>query len=186
MENTECATFHLNSCDILFGSAYYNSNSPADYANGLSTLYGSINSDRNDFTFNNIDFKTILGTMYEKYDRFNLKLSAIMVSSSSGFGTAAEDRVLKINITGLPFSNSGYRQFGNSNFTSIGATIISRDTPTCWYFNDDNVFTIYKPMPLNNIRIYFTKINDAKPSNVVNTIYPNIDFYFRIYGIKDK
>ena len=25
MENTECATFHLNSCDILFGSAFYNS-----------------------------------------------------------------------------------------------------------------------------------------------------------------
>ncbi len=109
MENTECATFHINSCAILFGSAYYNSHSPADYAYGLSTQYGSINSDRNDFTCNNIDFKTILGTMYEKYDRFNLKLSSIMCSSSSGFGIAAEDRVLKINISGLPFSNSGYR-----------------------------------------------------------------------------
>ena len=39
---------------ILYGSALYNSNSPADYANGLSTQYGSINSDRNDFTLYNI------------------------------------------------------------------------------------------------------------------------------------
>ena len=88
MENTECATFHLNSCDILYGTAVYNSNSPADYATGLSTQYGSINSDRNDFTFYNIDFKTILGTMYEKYNRFNLKLSCVICSSTAGFGTA--------------------------------------------------------------------------------------------------
>ena len=185
MENTECATFHLNSCDILYGSTYYNSNSPADYANDLSTQYGSINSDRNDFTFYNVDFKTILGTMYEKYDRFNLKLSCVIVSSSAGFGTADEDRAVKVNISGLPFSNSGYRQIGNSNYTTIGSFILSRATPGVAYFNDDNTFSIYKPMPLNNIRIYLTKINDAKPSNVANTIYPNIDFYFRIYGIKD-
>ena len=172
MENTECATFHLNSCDILYGSALYNSNSPADYTNGLSTQYGSINSDRNDFTFYNIDFKTILGTMYEKYDRFNLKLSCVMVSSSAGFGTTAEDRVLKINIAGLAFSNYGYRQIGNSNFTTIGSLTVQRDNPTFGYFNDDNTFSIYKPTPLNNIRIYFTKINDAKPSNVTLTLYP--------------
>ena len=170
MENTECATFHLNSCDILYGSAYYNSNSATDYIGGLSTQYGSINSDRNDFTFYNIDFKTILGTMYEKYDRFNLKLSCVIVSSSAGFGTADEDRAVKVNIAGLPFSNSGYRQIGNSNYTTIGSFILSRATPGVAYFNDDNVFTIYKPMPLNNIRIYLTKINDAKPSNVANTI----------------
>jgi hypothetical protein len=41
-------------------------------------------------------------------------------------------------------------------------------------------------MPLNNIRIYLTKITDSKPSNVATTLYPNIDFYFRIYGIKEK
>jgi hypothetical protein len=186
MENTECATFHLNTCDILFGTTYYNSNSATDFIGGLSSQYGLINSDRNDFTFNNIDFKTILGTMYEKYDRFNLKLSCVMVSSSGGFGSTAEDRVLKINIAGLPFSNSGYRRIGNSNFTTVGSLTLQRDTPTFEYFNDDNVFTIYKPMPLNNIRIYFTKINDAKPTNVTLTLYPNIDFYFRIYGIKDK
>ena len=110
MENTECATFHLNSCNILYGTNYYNSNSSTDFIAGLSSQYGSINSDRNDFTFNNIDFKTILGTMYEKFDRFNLKLSCVMVSSPAGFGTTPEDRVLKINISGLPFSNSGYRQ----------------------------------------------------------------------------
>lgn len=185
MQTTECATFHLNSCDILYGTAIYNSNTPGDYAGGVSSQYGSINSDRNDFTFNNIDFKTILGTMYDKYDRFNLKLSCVMTSSSAGFGTAADDRLLKVNISGLAFSNSGYRQFGNSNYTTIGSILLQQATPIFGYFNDDNVFSIYKPMPLNNIRIYLTKLNDAKPSNAANTLYPNLDFYFRIYGIKD-
>ena len=185
MQTSECATFHLNTCDILYGTALYNSNTPGDYAGGLSTSLGSINSDRNDFTFNNIDFKTILGTMYDKYDRFNIKLSCVMVSSSAGFGFAAEDRVLKINISGLAFSNSGYRQIGNSNYTTIGTIILPQATPTYGYFNDDNTFSIYKPMPLNNIRIYLTKLNDFKPTNVGGTLYPNLDFYFRIYGIKE-
>jgi hypothetical protein len=185
MQTSECATFHLNTTDILFGTALYNSNTPVDYTGGLSSQYGSVNQDRNDFTFNNIDFKTILGTMYEKYDRFNLKLSSIMVSASTGFGTTAEDRVLKVNISGLAFSNSGYRQIGNSNYTTVGSIVLQQSTASFGYFNDDNVFSIYKPMPLNNIRIYLTKLNDSKPSNIAGTLYPNLDFYFRVYGIKD-
>jgi hypothetical protein len=185
MQTTECATFHLNSSDILYGTAIYNSNTPNGYTGGVSTSYGTINSDRNDFTFNNVDFKTILGTMYEKYDRFNLKLSCAMCSSSAGFGVSSDDRVLKVNISGLAFSNSGYRQIGNSNYTTVGSIVLQQSTASFGYFNDDNVFSIYKPMALNNIRIYLTKLNDSKPSNIAGTLYPNLDFYFRVYGIKD-
>ena len=64
MEYVECATFHLNSGDIsisILGSA-------------VSNQFGTINGNRNDMTWSNVNFRTILGDMYDKYDKFNIKL----------------------------------------------------------------------------------------------------------------
>ena len=48
MQTVECATFHLNTNDI---SSFTNT----------SNQWGTINQYRNDITWNNIDFRTILG-----------------------------------------------------------------------------------------------------------------------------
>ena len=181
MQSIECATFHLNTNDIN------SSNTVGDYANGINNSYGSINSIRTDYSFYNIDFKQILGTMYEKYDRFNIKLSCAMSNSLDGYGTTNVDRLLKINISGLPLCNSGYHQLmGNTGYTTIGCFQLTKLSSNVTYFNDDNVFSFYKPMPLNNIRIYLQTISDVAPTTPANTIYPSIDYYFRIYGIIDK
>jgi len=177
MQNKECATFHLNTNDIS------SSNTVGDYTNGINTANGSINSIRTDYTFYNIDFKTILGTMYEKYDRFNIKLSCAISGAQAGFGVTVSDRCLKINISGLPLCNSGYHQLmGNTGYTTVGTVTLIQTTCVANYYNDDNVFSIYKPMPLNNIRIYLQTIFDTIPS-ANGAIFPMMDFYFRIYGI---
>ena len=185
MQSLECATFHLNSNDILFVTAFFNSNTVADYANGKISQYGTINSQRNDFTFYNIDFKTILGTMYEKYDQFNISYHLLWFQLKLQTGWGATDRCLKINMSSLPLHNSGYHQLlGNTGFTSIGSFSLVQNTASQIYFNDDNAFSSDKPMPINNIRIYMTVINDAAPAPAVNSIYPMFDFILEFMELK--
>ena len=57
---SECACFHLNTTDIGSNVNIYNQ-------------YGSINTNRNDITWNNVSLRIMMGPMYDKYD----KLSAL-------------------------------------------------------------------------------------------------------------
>ncbi len=170
MQTVECATFHLNSSDISPNVATTNQ-------------WGSINQYRNDITWNNIDFRTILGTMYDKYDSFNIKLSLICHDNTVSQSANLKNLMLKVNMVGLPFQNCTYHTIVNSNMgiCTMGAFALP-SYPSGVYFNDDNVFSIYKPPASTNIRMYLTTVDDFVPNWTVSG--PQIDFYFRIYGIK--
>ena len=172
MQFVECATFHLNTTDI-------------DLLNtgNVNNQYGSVNQFRNDITWYNISFKTILGDMYDKYDKFNIKLSSIMYSAVVAPSASAPDLSLKVNVSGLPFSNCTYHSIVNSNsaICTMGSFGLTANASQL-YYNDDNVFTIEKPSATSNIRIFFTRLSDASPSWV--SLGPQFDFYFRVYGIK--
>ena len=178
MQKVECAIFHLNTIDITA------SDTVGDYP--IYKAEGTINTQRNDFTWNNVDFKTILGDMFDKYDKFNIKLSSVMYSAQNPFGTAPDDRCVKINMVGLPFSNASYHQKASSTsqYTTIGSFNLTQSQANQLYFNDDNVFTIYKPASYSNVRIYLNTQYDVFPTSVAGTLYPHFDFYFRIYGVK--
>jgi hypothetical protein len=70
----------------------------------------------------------------------------------------------------------------NSQVCTMGSYKIGDNIASQFYYNDDNVFTIEKPPASCNIRIYLTTLADAIP--VWATIGPQVDFYFRIYGVK--
>ena len=170
MQTVECATFHLNTTDI-------------GTVGDINNQYGSVSQYRNDITWNNISFKTILGDMYEKYDKFNIKLSSIMYSAVTAPSVTPAALLLKVNFSGLPFSNCTYHSYVNSNmgFCTMGSFTLGANA-TQMYYNDDNVFTIDKPPATCNIRMFLTQLNDAQPA--WTTIGPQVDFYFRIYGVK--
>ena len=171
--NTECATFHLNTTDISTSTDIY-------------TQYGSINAYRNDITWNNVSLRTILGDMYNKYDKFNIKLSAILYSQSALIPSSSSvDLNLQINIGGLNFSNCTYNVKNDTNLVtcSIGSFQLTTAARTI-YFNDDNLITIEKPTTdRHNIRIYLTTINNVSPAWTNSG--PAFDLYFRVYGVKD-
>ena len=171
MQSIQCATFHLNSSDV----------DTAGNGN-VNNQYGSVNQFRNDYTWYNISLKTILGDMYDKYDSFNVKLSSIMYSTIAAPSINPGALLLKVNVVGLPFSNCTYHSYSNSNsqYCTMGSFTLGVNG-TQMYYNDDNVFSINKPPESCNIRIYLSTLSDTVP--VWGTIGPQIDFYFRIYGI---
>jgi hypothetical protein len=173
MQTVECAIFNLNTCDI-------------DSANvgDVYNQYGSTNALKNDTTWNNVSLKTILGDMYEKYDSFNVKFSGLMYQAIAAPSPTANEKQLRINIAGLPFNNCTYNTSMNCN-TNVycpAAFILGTAATNANY--TDLVFTIEKPPAICNIRIYLTTMSNTVPNWV--TPGPQMDFSFRIYGIKKQ
>ena len=175
--NQEFATLHLNTTDIL------NSNTVGNYP--VINQYGSVNTIRTDYTWNNIDFKTVLGDMYDKYKKFNIKLCSVNYDQIAAYGATLNDRNLSINVYGLPFSNCTYesKQNSNGNFSNCGSITFVQNTAGQIYLQDSNMMTIYSPTNPQTIRIRLSLINGSDPTAGGVIIYPNACFYFRIYGV---
>ena len=88
---------------------------------GTTNAYGTSNAMNTSFTWTNINLRTLLGDMFDKYDRFMLLLQHISntVPLVSNQGTTADDRAVLINMSGLSFLNSNYNQKFQSNTGSV-------------------------------------------------------------------
>ncbi len=81
----------------------------SDLPNGTNNI-GSSDQYYTNMTWSNINLRTLLGNMYDKYDKFALVPVAYLSNVGDGtFGTANDDRIVTINIAGLPFTNNNYK-----------------------------------------------------------------------------
>ena len=84
--------------------------------NGSMNDYGVGNSTLTSFTWTNINLRTLLGDMFDKYDRFMLLLQNISHAKAGDFvkvgdqAADANNRAILINMSGLSFVNSTYIQ----------------------------------------------------------------------------
>ncbi len=160
----------------------------------LSTNNGTFNNAaRTSTTWYNINLRTLLGDMYDKYDLFNLCLNTIATGvPPSAFNTAAQDLQTLIRINGLPFINNTYNINGtnnaNTNNCIIGTFTFASTSYATANFNL-NIATFGKNQDICNITIDYLRVNDLAPPSVVgaNPYFPQTTFIFDIYGIdKEK
>ena len=166
-----------------------------DLTIGSTTNIGSCDALNNNFTWNNINMRQILGREYDKYDDFNISLNFI----SSGFGTVvygadAGDRLINMNMSGLTFKNNCYNTATQSNQQSVNiySYLFSNSTATgaASQINiDNNSFTFSKD-ELVNISINYTRTFKSSAGNytiiqntAANSIFPPVVFVFKITGI---
>lgn len=100
--NETCASLNLETSDFTQN---------ADWIAGFdyNCEYGKINKYLTSMTYYNIDLRTILGDMYDKYDKFNLVLKGFSTSYSNGIiSKDLDDRGTVLRLTGLPFINQTY------------------------------------------------------------------------------
>ncbi len=156
----------------------------------------NINNINTQITWNNINLKTILGPMYEKYDKFNIELVSISQPITADiFGVDDNDSNVLIQMSGLPFVNNNYSLLtgNNVNSTIIGFYNFSNynETTTQNYINHSRTF-VKDTNYLVNITIKYLRFDLTDVSSVlvnnlygvpISGFYPELVFMFNIHGI---
>ena len=167
MSNTkETASLILRTVDISGDNVDITT---ANLGNGsLITSVGSITENGQCVTWNNIDFRNLLGDMYDKYDKFNINLNGYV---SRKVAVNLTDYDATFFVSGLPFSNQTYNvKTGNNGAQSVlwcTNLILTTNNGTATTANS-NTMTIYKPKNLCNITINIFNGLNARIAQVVN------------------
>ena len=69
----------------------------SDLTVNATNQYGTVDQYRTTYTWNNINLRTVLGDMYDKYDTFNLCLNTVSSAVADvALGTGNDDRTVMI------------------------------------------------------------------------------------------
>lgn len=72
---------------------------------GTTNEYGTMNTQMTNFTFTNVNMRRIIGTLWDKYNKFNL-ICASYGTGSVGTGLSGVQRLQWFQISGLQFINT--------------------------------------------------------------------------------
>jgi hypothetical protein len=133
-------------------------------------------------TWHNINLRTILGDMWDKYDLFNLSLVELCTSKCETIDDP-DDLSLKIMISGLPFVNTGYDVATAHLTNKTLLTTLKFISDDCLHkqYNGINKLTFSKNQEQCTIEMTYVKI-------VGNTVvdydsYADVTFMFCIEGV---
>jgi hypothetical protein len=162
----------------------------SDLTTNASTNIGTCDQFRTSFTWNNINLRMLLGDMYDQYDYFNISLISISSSLTQALaaGATADDKIVFVKMSGLPFINQTFQQSTGNNGTFAYVSTLSipltANTSTQFYNNLGNVCTFNKDQDQCNINIsFFRVLDDTRPALNAGNINPQFSFIFVITGI---
>ena len=133
MNNKEVITFSLKTTSIDPSLVY------TDYfGNTISNQNGIVSNNRCNFTWYNINLRNIISNnIYEKYDKFNISLDTVAMSSQGSSTAMTPDaRTLYIKMSGLPWLSS-YNSSNASTFATLNVIQVP-DVAGSTYLNNIN------------------------------------------------
>jgi hypothetical protein len=131
-------------------------------------------------TYNNIDFRNILGSKLDEYEYFNLVLVNLLVSFNT-FGNGVANRTLSVQLGGLNFLGCTYlassKQF--TDFPYLGFFILTGSTSNYYNYNTNNILTFRKPS-VESITLRIRNVAGGIPDS--SNAFPQAIFSMMIYG----
>ena len=173
--DTPTVNFILRESDI---SA---SNTVLDYP--LSNAKGSIDQFRTSITWNAVNFKNILGSLYDHYDLFNLEIMNIQYPTPTTlFGVTDDDRCITFLMSGLDWVFNSYNTFtlNTTNEAIITNARFTTQTAPFSFGNYRKMRTTFRKNITSNITIKLYNVNDDEPNMNAGTIFPQLTFIFKI------
>ena len=181
IENTEVCNFVLNCSDISISDL--SGNYP--FINDV----GSINYLRTEMTWFNINLRNIIGEkLFNKYEVFNLKLSAISNPNIAVFistGNFANDACVSFYISGLNWLNSSYNTVRgcNTGEVALGNTNLASGVSST-LFNNSFMATFSKTETANITIKYISCLGIPPRPNANGNLFPRMAFYFTIIPVR--
>lgn len=156
------------------------------------TQYGICNGSNTILQFKNLNLRSIMGSMYDKYDTFNLVLNSVMICNtttamSANYGNNDQENFTTLlTITGLPFINQTYNCCTQTNTSTAFLCpllfSVAAKSPTITNFYSSVGLMFGKSQDIANITLSLIRSSDTKP--VVSTnAFPEQSYFFSIYGI---
>jgi hypothetical protein len=149
---------------------------------GSTNEFGTMASTYNTFTFTNINMRNIMGTLWDKYDKFNL----VLASEGCGAYTTALSGAQRIQwwtIEGLQFINTlCYNSSIRSNQVATPQAMLDGTNTSSTQYHDmpQNIYTFRKPESENvSLSFQLYSLNGAPLTSGV----ANRSFTFCIIGI---
>jgi len=191
----EIATLVLNTLDISTDIA------AATYIDvTIDNQFGTITNNRCNLTWKNINLRNLLGTIYDRYETFNLYLYQIAQSaafSPAPLGAAAPSSnphlLVDVRLKGLPFLNNTYNNVSKNSTDTVFLTsyILNNAAPfgigTLTPMFNPTIFTFSKSSDNVNITIDMRVTNHQNyPIMIANQAFGTFSFMFKIKGIPTK
>ena len=187
----ECVNLNLKTTQINSSSTFL------DYYNKtVTTSTGQISKNFCSFTWYNVNIRMVLGDLYDKYDRFNIclnNISACTQGNGAFLAANADNRLLHIKLSGLPFTTS-YNQGTTSNIGQIILNTVMLPQPnatisTYYYaFSEKPYFTFYKNNSSTcNLTVDLHRVSTDNYPNITSydQLLGHITLAFSIYGVED-
>ena len=154
-------------------------------ANVVNNL-GTINGSKSNMSWSNINLRTLLGDMWDKYEYFNLSLTEISTAPSPSSNAPSGSTITQnIYITGLPFINATYDTQLKLNTNKCLLTTFNFGTannPATKLYNGTNNIIFRKEQEQCDITIYYNSIGTSTIPLTVS--FPNTTFIFNIQGVQ--
>ena len=132
--------------------------------------------------------KLLLGDMVKDCDNFGISLSCLNVGiQAAAFGTAAVDRTVDLNFSGLTFKNSCYSVISKTNKQSVNLESVALSTGA--FINSINLdsfsFVFTNDTEIVDLNIKLTKSFQSGSTYDIatTTVFPQMIFTFKITGI---
>lgn len=159
---------------------------------GSTNAFGTMASDYTSFTLTNINFRRILGAMWDKYDKFNLIMTSWGCGVTLGSTLSGDQRWTYLIMEGLQFINTLSVGIGSTTFYNrygIGGSGFvespggASSTSTISMFDNMSATNTFRKPETENVSLSVTVGNVTQyPS--INT-YNNWAITFMIVGVRE-
>jgi len=155
---------------------------------GATNAFGTMNSTFTTFTFTNVNMRRIIGTMWDKYDKFNLVCLNVGVGSTATT-ISSNQRFMFFQIQGLQFINCLSTTTTSSFSQSVAYTPIFRYITASTSDSDtfavpESLISFRKPES-ENVDLAFQLFSINNGGTALNLQMNQFSLTFAVVGIKE-
>ena len=155
---------------------------------GATNQYGTMNSTFTAFTFTNVNMRRIIGTLWDKFDKFNLICQTVGIAQTSTVLSGAQ-RFLWFQMEGLQFINCIGTTTTSSYSQGIGYTPVFRYATASTSEGDcmDNPSSMlsFRKPESENVDLAFQMFTANLGGQALNLAMSGFSLTFAVVGIKE-